>query len=68
MNTTIDQGSLTCLPNMLAAIATVVTVAEILKNNGFAFETSKNFFPSPDIIHFFPSYKVCLTKNNMCRD
>lgn len=31
---------------MLAAIATVVTVAEILKNNGFAVETSKKtFFP-----------------------
>lgn len=31
------------LSNLLAAISTAVTVAEILKNNGFAVEESKNF-------------------------
>lgn len=35
----------TILFDLFAAIATVVTVAEILKNNGFAVEKSKKFFP-----------------------
>ena len=37
------SGKLTKLIVLFPAIATVVTVAEILKNNGFAVEKSKNF-------------------------
>ena len=35
---------LTKLFNLLAAISTVVTIAEILKNNGLAVEKSKDFW------------------------
>lgn len=38
------KSVLTKLFDLFAAIATVVTVAEILKNNGLAVEKSKNFF------------------------
>ena len=37
------SGKLTKLIVLFPAIATVVTAAEILKNNGFAVEKSKNF-------------------------
>lgn len=38
------QANLTKLIVLFPAIATVVTVAEILKNNGFAVEKSNNIF------------------------
>jgi hypothetical protein len=52
---------LTELISLFPAIATVVTVAEILKNNGFAVEKSKNFDTPCTLYHGSAHYSFpCL--------
>jgi hypothetical protein len=52
---------------IISAIATVVTVAEILKNNGLAVEKSKFVIAYMSVIHFFIFLSNHSTKI-VCRD
>lgn len=58
-----------CIANLcsdvVAAIATVVTVAEILKNNGLALEKSKSYFSSEySIFHVIGKKKSIYSDNS----
>jgi hypothetical protein len=48
---------------IISAIATVVTVAEILKNNGLAVEKSKFVIAYMSVIHFLFSYLIIQPKS-----